>query len=108
MTISNHTLSLQNGVAQPVVMPGGFGEGGIAYLSFGQAPSAGTVLVQGVRPGGSPLVTIYSGPAVQVGARFDSGYERLQVTFSGIAGGSGALLSVVNVATSLPALQFAD
>lgn len=102
MTISNHSLSLQNGVAQPVVMPGGFGEGGIAYLSFGQAPSAGTVLVQGVRPGGAPMVTIYSGPAVQVGARFDSGYERLLVTFSGIAGGTGALLSVVNVATAAP------
>lgn len=102
MTISNHSLSLQNGVAQPVVMPGGFGEGGIAYLTFGQAPSAGTVLVQGVRPGGAPLVTIYSGPAVQVGARFDSGYERLLVTFSGIAGGSGSLLSVVNVATAYP------
>lgn len=102
MTISNHSLSLQNGSVQPIVMPGGFGEGGIAYLSFGQAPSAGTVLVQGVRPGGAPLVTIYSGPAVQVGARFDSGYERLLVTFSGIAGGSGALLSVVNVATAYP------
>lgn len=102
MTISNHSLSLQNGVVQPIVMPGGFGEGGIAYLSFGQAPSAGTVLVQGVRPGGAPMVTIYSGPAVQVGARFDSGYERLLVTFSGIAGGYGALLSVVNVATACP------
>lgn len=102
MTMTSHILNLQLSTPQPIIVPGGLGQGGWAYLHFNTVPSAGSVLIQGIRPGGGPLVTVYSGPAAQAVAGFDSGYASLRVTFTGITGGAGASLNIVNLPTAAP------
>lgn len=102
MTITAHPLNLSLSTPQPITTPGGFDQAGMAYLHFNVVPTTGTVLIQGVRPGGGPLVTIYNGPAVQAVANFDSGYASLRVTFSGITGGAVASLNIAAMPMALP------
>lgn len=105
MTIFSQALVLQNGQAQAIKQSGGFPSAGFVYLHFNTLPSAGTVKIEGIRPGGGPVVTIYNGPAVMAAPMFDGGYAALRVTFTGLTGGNGATLSVVNATTAVPPSQ---
>lgn len=109
MTILTFPLQATNAVAQQIATPGGVPNASYLYIGFQSAPSAGTVLIEGLRPGATTWTTIYNGTAFGAQRMCDGGYGPLRVTFSGLNGGSAPSLSIVPAQTVMfPSALYTD
>lgn len=88
--------------AQTLTTAGGFTPNGHLHLCYSTAPSAGTVVIEGLRPNGTTWKTIYTGSADTASAMFDGGYISFRVTFTGLAGAVNPLLNVVEYQSAMP------
>lgn len=93
----------------PQVFPISGGSSGsiLVRLDFEQAPSAGFVSVEGLRPGASSWLTLYGGASISASQpsillKADGGYSYVRLTFSGISGGAQPILTVVSNETATP------
>lgn len=109
MTILAFPLSAENGTQQVVNPPGGVDQATIIYMGFQSIPSAGTVLIEGQRPGAAAWTSIYQGSAIGTATMCDGGFGALRVTFSGLSGGAGPSINLVPATTvMLPSKLFTD
>lgn len=106
MSILTYQLSATNSVVQAVNVVGGVPNVSYLYIGFQAAPSAGTVLIEGLRPGAATWKTLYSGTAFGAQAMIDGGYGPLRVTFTGLTGGASPSISVVPAQTVAFPSQF--
>jgi len=105
MNIFNPAIA--NG-AQTFAIPGGVSGSSKIYLKFSSAPSAGTVTFEIQRPGSADWTSVQNGSLVGLSSgsaqvMADGGFSAVRLTFSGIVGGSGLTLAVVENATGTPA-----
>lgn len=109
MTILTYPLQATNSVAQQVATPGGVPNASYLYIGFQSAPSAGMVLIEGLRPGATTWTTIYNGTAFGAQRMCDGGYGPLRVTFSGLIGGASPSISIVPAQTVMfPSALYTD
>jgi hypothetical protein len=109
MTILTFPLQATDAVAQQIATPGGVPNASYLYIGFQSAPSAGTVLIEGLRPGSTTWTTIYNGTAFGAQRMCDGGYGPLRVTFIGLTGGSSPSLSIVPAQTVMfPSVLYTD
>ena len=109
MTILTFPLDASNATQQTIATPGGIPNASYLYIGFQAAPSAGTVLIEGLRPGATTWRTLYNGTAFGASAMCDGGYGPLRVTFAGLTGGSAPSLSIVPAQTVMfPSALYTD
>lgn len=109
MTILIFPLDALNATQQTIATPGGIPNASYLYIGFQAAPSAGTVLIEGLRPGATTWRTLYNGTAFGASAMCDGGYGPLRVTFAGLTGGSAPSLSIVPAQTVMfPSALYTD
>ncbi|AXF52877.1 MAG: hypothetical protein [Bacteriophage sp.] len=99
MTILTFPLVVTNGAQQLINPPGGVDQATYLYIGFQTLPSAGTVLIEGQRPGASAWTAIYNGTAAGAATMCDGGFGALRVTFSGLAGAANPSISLVAAQT---------
>lgn len=105
MNIFNPVIA--NG-AQTFSIPGGVAGSTKIYMKFASAPSAGTVTFEIQRPGSADWTSVQNGSLVGLSSgsaqvMADGGFSVVRLTFSGLVGGSGLTLAVVENATGTPA-----
>lgn len=97
------SFPLNDSIAQQTItLPGGFAPAGKMYLCYSTAPSAGSVLIEGLRPDGATWKAIYSGAAAGASSAFDGGYIVLRITFTGLTGAANPVLNVLEHSAAHP------
>jgi hypothetical protein len=99
--------SIANG-AQTFAIPGGVSGSAKIYLKFSSSPSAGAVTFEIQRPGSTAWTSVQNASSVDLTSgsaqvMADGGFSVVRLTFSGIVGGSGLTLAVVDNETGTPA-----